>query len=231
MQTLTRPFEVKPNTFSVSAANAATYLPEGATLELMLSAAALEDGVAVLGQAVTWTAGSGFHLGETQSLTDASGMTSVQASLGPLAGGVRATATACARSGVCAAFDGIAVSQGDLRLALVSGGQQVVGGGVSAVPVVATVVDGAGHVVAGAAVHVYQTVSALNVTCPERGRCPGVPVLSSLVSVVTSDRAGVVFIAPLMATAGTGRLASTQTQMALTVGTQGFATAVVTVQP
>ena len=111
-------------------------------------------------------------------------------------------------------------------MVLTSGGQQAVTGGATPAPVTAWVSDGAGHSVAGAAVTVYQTVTALTLDCPPQGRCPAQPVLASKVTVATTDENGLVSVMPLMVTGS-----ATSTQMAFSVGSAGFATARVTSRP
>jgi hypothetical protein len=139
---------------------------------------------------------------------------------------VTAKLTACAWTSVCAEFDGTGVAASSFAISLVSGGGQAVTGTAIPAPVVAIVLDSAGHPVAAAPVNIYQTVTALTMDCPDRGRCPAAPVLTSSATVVVSGIDGTVTVPPLTV-AGT----ATQTQIAFSAGTQGFATAVVTVQP
>jgi hypothetical protein len=81
--------------------------------------------------------------------------------------------------------------------------------------------DGAGHPVVAAPVSIYQTVTAYTVACPDQGRCPAAPILASQATVAISALDGTVTIAPL-----TVNGAATQTEIALSAGTQGFATTI-----
>ncbi len=81
------------------------------------------------------------------------------------------------------------------------------------------VTDGAGHAVAGAAVRVYQTATAL-VDCPSLGRCPAAPVLASLVTVMSTDADGAVSVQPLVVPG-----VATRTELLFSAGTSGAASA------
>jgi hypothetical protein len=225
-QSVSTAFVVVANQVSLTALNPQTYVAEGATLALALNASAIENGNPAAGQAVHWTASTGFLTTVTGTVTDANGGTVAQAVLGPVAAKVTAKLTACAWTSVCAEFDGTGVAASSFAISLVSGGGQAVTGTAIPAPVVAIVLDSAGHPVAAAPVNIYQTVTALTMDCPDRGRCPAAPVLTSSATVVVSGIDGTVTVPPLTV-AGT----ATQTQIAFSAGTQGFATAVVTVQP
>jgi hypothetical protein len=87
-------------------------------------------------------------------------------------------------------------------------------------------VDVAGHPVAAAPVSVYQTVTSFDAACPARGRCPAAPVLATQATVEVSGIDGTVAVTPLVVSGQ-----ATQTEIAFSVGTQGFATVVETAQP
>ncbi len=220
------PFQVLPNQYNLTASHATTYVEEGVVLRLNLNAAATENGSASPGQTVHWTALQGFVLGASASVTAADGSTAVPAVLGPLSAGAQTTAIACAWTNVCASFTGIGVSAQDLRIAVTSGGQQSATGGAALGAVVVMVTDGSGNPVAAAQVSVYQTVTALDASCSNRGRCPAAPVLLSKTIVMVSGTDGTLTLTPLTV-AGV----ATQTEIAYSVGTQGFATVVLSAQP
>jgi hypothetical protein len=100
---------------------------------------------------------------------------------------------------------------------VVSGAGQAVAASGMLAPVVLLVTDTASHPVAGAAVQIYQTVSAWELACPDRGRCPIAPVNASSTASAVSDANGLVTVAPqqLAGVAGV-------TNLAVAVGTQGF---------
>ncbi len=224
--TLTAPFTVLPNRYALTTPNAVAYVAEGAMVPLTLRATAMENGSASVEQTVQWTGGNGFALAATNTLTDGFGVTTEQALLGPLAGGAQAAVTACAWTNVCVSFHANGVAAGDLQALILIGAQQGATGGAVFSPVTMEVVDGGGHPVAGAAVSVYQTVTALDVACPAQGRCPAAAVLASKVTVVDSAADGTVTVMPLSVSG-----VATSTEIAVSVGTQGFATTVLTSQP
>ena len=217
---------VATNTFSVTAQNPQISVAQGATLALALNAVANENGSAAATQAMVWTAGSGWLNPTPNTLTDATGASSVQAVLGPLAAGAKASMTACAWTAVCAEFDATGVPATAFQLSIAGGGQQALTGGAAFSPMVALVQDGAGHAVAAAPVSVYQTVRAMNVACPSQGRCPAAPILATQATVQVSALDGTVTVAPLSVPG-----VATVTEIAFSSGTQGFATATVSVQP
>ena len=219
-------FQVVANDNSLNALEGTTYVAEGAVFHTELDVSALSNGVAAASLPIVWTSGAGLALGQAQSSTNANGTASAEAAIGPLAGGARATATACAWNSMCASFAAIGVGQVQLQIAVVQGGQQAATGGAALAPVVTMVSDRAGHPVAGAAVTIYQTATALTLDCPAQGRCPAQPVLASKVTVATSAGDGTVSVQPLVV-GGT----ATQTNLSFAVGAAGFCTASVTSRP
>ena len=199
------------------------FVAEGATVPETLSLAATIDGNPAAGQAVHWTSSGGFALAASDSVTDVSGASSVAARLGPLAGGTQASATGCAWGNVCVSFNATGVAAANQQIVVASGGQQSTAGSVSYAPLQLEVVDGSGHPVVGAAVSVYQTVTAVSVSCPAQGRCPAAPVIATNVIEMTSGSDGMVWVTPLAAPSYAGE---TQTEIAASVGTQGFVTTV-----
>lgn len=172
-----------------------------------------------------WTLGSGFATSTTHTVTNSSSMASDVVVLGPLAGGGDAVATACAWGNACARFDGFGVAPASQSVAIVCGAQQTVQGGAALAPVVVMVTDEAGHAVAAAPVSVYQTVTAFDAACPDRGRCPAAAVLATQATVAVSGIDGTISVAPLVVSGQ-----ATQTEIAFSVGTQGFASAVAIAQ-
>jgi hypothetical protein len=160
------------------------------------------------------------------AVTDANGITSVEAALGPVAATAQVGISVCAWTGVCAQFTGIGVGDQDLALVLDSGGQQTVAGTAVPAVLVAMVTDAAGHPVAAAPVSVYQTVTALDAACPATGRCPAASVLASQATVLLSGLDGKVTIVPLVESG-----MATRTEIATSTGTAGFATAVIDFRP
>jgi hypothetical protein len=217
---------VLANTYGVTATVPQFYVAEGATVAETLALTAVENGGAAAGQAVSWAGGNGFGVSAGSSTTDAHGLASVQATVGPLPGGVSATASGCVWATVCAQFTATAVSSAVWQVTVVSGGDQSVSGGAGLSPVVVQVTDAAGHPLAGATVTVGQTVRAYAGTCPVEGRCPAGAVLATGASSGVSDGNGNVSVTPM----GVPGVATT-TSLAFSAGLQGFATAVVSWLP
>jgi hypothetical protein len=224
------PFQVEANAYDLDALEPATYVAEGVSFGISLEALASENGMAATGQTVTWSAGTGIVLASAVSSTDANGSTMEQAQLGPFAAGMAATAQACAWPGIspqiCATFRAIGVGSSQFVLTIESGGAQAATAGAAFLPLVVQVDDGMGNPVAGAAVNVYQTVTAMTAPCPQSGRCPAQPVLASKVTAIASDVNGRITISPLTVDGQ-----ATQTNLIFSSGTQGYATAVLTRQP
>jgi len=215
-----------PPQLSVIALNPAIYIAAGATISLPLNAIATYNSLAATNQGVQWTLASGFAAAATNTVTNSSGSTSEVAILGPLLAGSHAVASACAWGNVCAQFDGFGVDPSAESITVVSGAAQSVAGGAPLNPVVITVVDDAGHPVAAASVSIYQMAFAFDAACPTTGRCPAAAILASQATVVLSGIDGSIIVTPLVLP-GT----ATQTDLAFSVGTQGFATAVAIAQP
>ena len=215
-----------PPQLRVTALGSATYIAAGATISLPLNVVALYNGLPAAAQDMQWSLSSGFAAAATHTVTNSSGTASNLVSLGPVAAGGDAVATACAWGNVCARFDGFGVGPASQTIAIVSGAQQKVLGGAALAPVVVKVTDAAGHAVAAAPVSVYQTVTAFDAACPDRGRCPAAAVLASQATVQVSGIDGTVSIAPIVVS---GK--ATQTEIAFSVGTQGFASVVAIAQP
>lgn len=125
---------------------------------------------------------------------------------------------------MCAGFYVVGVGADQLQVALVSGAGQTIGATATLGPVTVQVTDSDGNPVLGAAVKVYQTVEPSE-TCPSHGRCPVVAVAEQGSSQVVTDVNGLATLTP-MDEAGVAEV----TNMAITVGTQGFASLALTKQ-
>jgi hypothetical protein len=225
------PFLVVADQFSLVATNGQRWLAEGAIASLDLSAAAAENGAPAAGQAVAWSESGEAQLisGQTNTLSD--GSVAAVFEVGALTAGNSASVTACAWTSVCTTFNFTGVSAQSLQVSVASGGWQQVSlaAATPSLPVIALVTDASGHPVIAAMVVLYQTVTAMPIACPSRGRCPAEAVLASQTSVLTTDSAGHVSFLPL--TLGGAAAANTQTQIALAAGASGFATTVFTTLP
>ena len=220
------PFTVSADDDSLAALEGPSYVAEGAIVQATLHVLALSNGSPAVALPVAWKGSPGFVLGQAETATDSAGEAAAEYAIGPLAAGGGASATVCGWSAVCGSFTALGVGQAHLQVAVASGGGQAATGGAALMPVVVRVSDGAGHAVAGAAVTVYQTVTALTLACPPVGRCPAQPVLGSQVTVVSSAADGTVSVSPRALTGS-----ATQTHLAFSVGTAGYITATVSSRP
>ncbi len=225
-QNTTLTFQVLTNKFSLAAIPSQTWIVEGAKVNFTLYATATLNGNAAPGENLQWSGTAGLSPAMASSSTGADGTSSMWASAGPLAANVSSTAMVCGRDSICQNFTATGVSSHTLAVQIVSGGAQSVQGGASFQPVTIIVTDPTGHPVASAPVTVSQTVTALNQACPTHGRCPAAPVLSSQINTIISSPDGTVTITPLFVSG-----VPTQTELAISSGTQGFATAVVSSNP
>ncbi len=221
--TQTAAFAAVANQYSLSSLSPTAYVAEGASAAVVLNLRAVQNGLAAASQVVQWTGATGLRPFTSVTTTDADGQSFQTAIAGPLAGGAQAQATACAWSTACTPFIALGISAADLRPAFTAGSSQTAA---PYAPVTVLVTDLAGHPVAGASIQLYQTVTTYPSSCPSQGRCPAAPVLASLVTVATSGPDGLYTFAPLTVSG-----AATQTEIAVSTGTNGFATTTLTRQP
>lgn len=215
--------QVQPLT--ISAVQPGMYVAQQVSVAFNPTVRVLQGGLPAPALPVLWSGVSGFNVASGSSSTDAAGLASVQATVGPLSGGVSATVSACLTQGVCSTFTATGVPPALFRLAWQSGAGQAVAGGAAYAAVVAEVTDAAAHVVAGGDVTVYQTVTSTPQPCPARGRCPAAPILATGVAVLRTGLDGRISVTPLTV-AGV----ATQTQIAISSGDSGFATTVLSAQ-
>ncbi len=225
-QATTLTFQVLANQFSLTATPAQTWIAEGATVSLTLNATATLDGNAAGSETLQWSGTVGLAPATASSVTGANGTSSMWASAGPLAAGASSTATVCGRASICQSFTATGASSHNLVVRIVSGGAQSAQNGAGLLPITIVVTDSSGHPIGSAPVTVSQTVTALNQACPTHGRCPAAPVLNSQINTIVSSLDGTVIITPLSVSG-----VPTQTELAISSGTQGFATAVVSSNP
>ena len=220
------PFEVMVDAESLHALEALTYIAEGALFGRQVQVSATRNGAPAAGETVAWSGPPGAVIVASETVTDATGRAAAQVEFGPLAAGAIASVSACAWSNVCAQSQAIGVAQSAFVLAVVGGGSQAASGGAPLGTVSAQVTDGGANPVAGAAVTIYQTVTAQSQVCVGESRCPAQPVLASQVTVVASDVAGTVAVVPLVVPG-----VATRTELYFSAGTQAFATVVLTSTP
>jgi hypothetical protein len=204
------------------------YLAAGAPGSWSLSLTATQDGAAAASVPVAWsTPATGFTLTPSSGVTAANGASLVTAQVSAIASASTNVVTGCAWTTVCATWTAYGVAPSQWRITISSGaGQSVVSGGVGLAPLVMLVTDGAGHALPGATVNIYQTAYAWEGFCSLKGACAAAPVLTTSRSSAISDGSGLVQVQPLEMP-GVAQMIN----IAASTGTQGFATASLTVAP
>jgi hypothetical protein len=225
--TQTAAFTVLTRVQTVTPILAVQYIAADATVVWTPQVNVNDNSAPTAGVLVNWQATApGILFSPAQSLVNASGVAETQATVGPLAAGDQATATACAWSTICATFAAQAVDPADWRIEIVSGAGQSVGAGDVLTSVVLRVTDTAGHPVEGALVGIHQTVDAWQGPCPPRGRCSVPPGEYAQTSSATSDAEGLITVLPVQV-AETAEI----TNIVAATGTMGFVSLSLEKQP
>ncbi len=225
-ESITANFTVLPSGESVTPSEPQTFLAADATVQLEEDVTTVQGGSVAAGVTLAWTGSAGLAVSAATTTTGSAGTSANQVTAGPLGGGAVAAGQACAWTSVCGSFEAVGVGADAQSIAVLSGGGQAVTGGAPLLPVVALVTDASGHPVVGATVTVSQKVYAYAGPCPPAGRCPAQALLLSGTSVLTSNVAGQVTVAPMTTSA-----TPAETALEFSVGTQGFATAQVVSSP
>jgi len=225
--TATASFNAIVQVRTATAVQAVEYVAAGASVAWSPQVSLADNTGSTAGVLVNWQTVSGAVVeSPSQTAANGSGVAETQAMVRPLAAGAQAVFSGCAWTSVCAEFTAQGVDAADLRVTVVSGAGQSISVDGSFSPVVLMVADTASHPVAAAAAEIYQTVDAWQPACPDRGRCPIAPVIGSSRSLGTSDANGLLTVMPeqVVGVAGT-------TNLAVSVGTQGFVSLSFEVQP
>jgi len=204
---------------SIAVLRSVEYVAAGATVVWIPQVTVEQNGAAATGVVVNWTSSGtpGMTVSPGMSVTGGSGSAQAGAVAGPLAADAQANGQACAWTLVCADFAAVGVDPSLWRLAVVSGGGQSVGVNGTFVPLVLMVTNASGDPVAGAPVAIYQTVDAVEMACPSRGRCPVAPALGNSNASAVSDANGLVTVTPMQVEGAAG-----VTNVAAAAGMQGF---------
>ncbi len=216
--TQTASFTVVARVRSVTPVLPVLYVAADATVVWTTQVEVSDNSASTAGVLVNWNATVGAVLfSPSQSQVNTAGVAESLATVGPLATGEQATASACAWTNVCATFAAEGVGPADWRIEIVSGAGQSVRYDDVLTPIVLRVTDTVGDPVAGAVVEVHQTLDAWQGPCPDRGRCPASPGQSTQISSAVSDMDGLITVLPLQA-AGIAEI----TNIVAATGTQGF---------
>jgi hypothetical protein len=225
--TVTASFIAIAQVRTATAVQPVEYIAADASVRWTPQLSVADNTASTIGVLVAWQRISGPVVAlPGQSQVNAAGVAETLATVGPLVPGAQASLSGCAWTSVCATFITQGVDPAELRLVAVSGANQTVPASGVLSPVVVLVTDLSSHPVAGAAVQIFQTVDAWQISCPDRGRCPIPPVLASTQYSLISDANGLLTITPqqLPEVAGT-------TNLAAAAGTQGFLSLTLEKQP
>lgn len=217
---VTSTLTVIPRIQTVTALNPEIFLAQKAVLTWTPQVSLSDNGATTTGVAVQWSSPSGsVTFNPTQSLANQQSIAQTTATAGPFAGSSQTTASACAWSTICGTFTINSISDGALRLSIVSGAAQSISPSATFAPVILQVSDPDGHPVAGASVTIYQTVEPWLPLCPPRGRCPIAPIYQSSSTTLISGLDGTIQVSPLEVPGTPER-----THLAAATGASGFLT-------
>ncbi len=212
---------------TITPLNPMQYIAAGATVVWTPQVALADNSASTVGVSVSWSGNSGSLLvSPTTSATDARSTAQTQATTGPLASGVEATAVACAWITTCTGFTAVGVDASRWQIVMVSGGGQSIPAVGTLAPVVLRITDGAAHPVAGATVEVHQTLDAWQPPCPDHGRCPIPPVYGTSTASAISGVDGLITIIPMQLPGVPG-----VTNVAAATGPHGFVSLALQEQP
>jgi hypothetical protein len=203
------------------------YLAAGASGSWSVALTAMQDGSPAAGVAVGWsTAAAGFTLTPAAATANSNGVSMVTVQANTIAGPSTNIIGGCVWSSMCATWTVYGVAATQWMVSATSGAGQSVAINTSLGPVTFLVTDGAGHALPGATVTVDQKSYAWEAPCPSTGPCASAPVLATTQTVEVSDTNGLVQVTPLQV-ANVPQVV----KIAASTGTQGFATAALSVTP
>jgi len=172
----------------------------GATVNWTTQAIVLNSGTPMGGQSVAWqtTSGSGITAQDlTAALTNSSGIATKTLTIGPLAEGAQASATACVNgTSNCTPFTVTGARPEYAYLEPVSGTAQSLAVSGTPAQVVLRLYDMNGNPMAGGTVTFYQAIYAWTPPCPPHGRCAAAPLLATQISTAASALDGTVTFVP-----------------------------------
>ena len=173
-------------------------LAAGATITWTVEALALNSGLPVSSQSVTWqTSSSAITIPSGAVTTNTNGLAAKALTVGPLAAGQTVTATACLNgSSQCVTYTATGAHPEYATLHAVSGTSQSLAVSGTASQITLRVLDVDGNPMAGGTVMLYQALYAWAAACPTHGRCPQSELLATQSSMATSTLDGTVTFSP-----------------------------------
>jgi hypothetical protein len=223
---VTASFVAKQEVHAVTALRPTAYVAAGSSASFAPAVRVTTNAAASSGQTATWsTASPRIALTASSTQTGPDGVTGVSAT-STLRDGESSTVQACAWKVMCATQNVRAVAPADLRMEVVSGGDQSLQASDTLDSVVLRVVDAFGHPVAGALTTIYQSVVGWQPVCAPGGRCSTAPIYGKSTGAVTSDDDGLLTVAPLQY-----RDTAALTKLTAVVGTGGSVTVTLQKRP
>ncbi|HEX3437518.1 MAG TPA: IPT/TIG domain-containing protein [Pseudacidobacterium sp.] len=183
---------------AIASLTANLYLAAGSAFTWSPQAEVLSNGVPVVGQQVSWSAGSGATAAVPFSVSDTNGIATWQVNINPLVAGADVPVYGCLSGNtVCATFQIYSVHPEVAQLVAVSGVGQTLSAPETPAPVVLRVTDAVGHPMAAGIVTFYETLKQWTPECPSQGRCPSAPTLAVQTVTANSGADGLVTLTPL----------------------------------
>ena len=174
-------------------------LSAGVTIAWTVLSLVLNDGVPSGGQTVTFQSANQAIavLGPAAAVTDPTGLATKSLSVGPLAEGQKASATACLNgTSQCVSFTALGARAEYASIQAVSGTTQNLSLQFTPSQITLRLLDMNGNPMAGGSVTLYQALYAWTPPCPAHGPCDPAPLLSTQIVTATSAIDGSVNFAP-----------------------------------
>jgi len=172
-------------------------LAAGATVTWTTQALALTSGVAASGQTVVWQTGNGITMQSGTVTTNSSGIAAKALTVGPLAEGQTATATACLNGGSqCVTYTAYGARPEYATLVAVSGATQSLAASGTPSQITLRVLDMDGNPMAGGVVTLYQALYAWSPPCGLHGPCVQGSLLATQTATASSALDGTVTFSP-----------------------------------
>jgi len=173
-------------------------LAAGAKVTWTVQTLALQGGVPLTGQTVTWQSASGIAVqGSASAITGASGMAAMALTVGPLAEGQLVTASACINgTSQCVTFTAFGARPEFATVVPIAGTTQSLSVSGTPAQIALRALDMDGNPMAGANVNLYQALYAWAPPCPRHGRCAQTELLATQTATASSALDGTVSFTP-----------------------------------
>ena len=170
----------------------------GSSINWMVQALVLGNGLPMAGQTVQWKQAQGIQLGGSAAATTAAtGIASKALQVGPLNEGQQASSSACLNgTSECVSFNALGARPEYSWMEAVSGTSQSLAASGSPALITIRVRDMNGNPMAGGTVTLVQSVYAWSAPCPPRGRCAQPQLLATQTATAVSGLDGTVTFAP-----------------------------------